>query len=73
MLWEAETLRFGNISFYGSHYISLVYEPRSDNRGFLAIKVKSEIFTEKERPIAVVNIYRKFEEIIFRNNKDMSN
>ena len=25
-------------------------EPRSDRRGFLAIKVKSEIFTEKERP-----------------------
>ena len=26
------------------------YEPRSDKRDLLAIKVKSEIFTEKERP-----------------------
>ena len=26
------------------------YEPRSDKRVLLAIKVKSEIFTEKERP-----------------------
>ena len=25
-------------------------EPRSDNRDLLAIKVKSEIFTEKDRP-----------------------
>ena len=25
-------------------------EPRSDRRDLLAIKVKSEIFTEKERP-----------------------
>ena len=41
------------------------YEPRSDNRDPLAIKVKSEI-------LAVVNIYRKFEQIIFTNNKDMS-
>ena len=27
-----------------------IYEPRSDKRDLLAIKVKSEIFTEKERP-----------------------
>ena len=27
-----------------------VYEPRSDKRDLLAIKVKSEISTEKERP-----------------------
>ena len=26
------------------------FEPRSDKRDFLPIKVKSEIFTEKERP-----------------------
>ena len=38
-----------------------VYEPRSDKRDLLAVKVKSEIFTEKER-LAVVNNYRKFEE-----------
>ena len=47
------------------------YEPRSDKRDLLAIKVKSEIFIEKE-DLAVVNNYRKFEEIIFTNNKDMS-
>ena len=27
-----------------------IIEPRSDNRDLLAIKFKSEIFTEKERP-----------------------
>ena len=48
-----------------------IYEPRSDKRHPLAIKVKSEIFTEKEG-LAAVNNYRKFEEIIFTNNKDMS-
>ena len=48
-----------------------IYEPRSDKRDLLAIKVKSEIFKEKE-DLAVVNNYRKFEEIIFTNNKDMS-
>ena len=46
-------------------------EPRSDRRDLLAIKFKSEIFTEKEN-LAVVNNYRKFEEVIFTNNKDMS-
>ena len=52
---------------------SNAFEPRSDRRDLLTIKVKSEIFTEKERPsIAVVNNYRKIEEIIFTNNKDMS-
>ena len=47
-----------------------IYEPRSDKRDLLAIKVKSEVFTQKD--LAVVNNYRKFEEIIFTNNKDMS-
>ena len=28
----------------------ITYEPRSDRKGLLAIKVKSEIFTEKETP-----------------------
>ena len=28
----------------------ITYEPRSDKRDLLAIKVKSEIFIEKERP-----------------------
>ena len=46
-------------------------EPRSDRRDLLAIKVQSEIFTEKKE-LAVVNNYRKFDEIIFTNNKDMS-
>ena len=52
-------------------YIRKTYEPESDRRDLLAIKVKSEIFTEK-KDLAVVNNYRKFEEIIFTNNKDMS-
>ena len=37
-----------------SKYIGIerqkLYEPRSDKRDLLAIKVKNEIFTEKERP-----------------------
>ena len=37
----------------------------------MAIKVKSEILTEKKDP-AFVNNYRKFEAIIFTYNKDMS-
>ena len=28
----------------------IIYEPRSERRDLLAIKVKIEIFTEKERP-----------------------
>ena len=51
--------------------VHCIYEPRSDRRDLLAIKVKNEIFTEKKDP-AVVNNYRKFEEIILTNNKDMS-
>ena len=31
-------------------YLSDLNEPRSDRRDLLAVKVKSEIFTEKERP-----------------------
>ena len=56
---------------YCSAISDIIYEPRSDNRVLLAIKVKSEKFTDK-KDLAVVNIYRKFEEIIFTNNKDMS-
>ena len=48
----------------------ITYDPRSDRRDLLAIQVKSVIFTEKD--LAVVNNYRKFEEIVFTNNKDMS-
>ena len=32
------------------HHMTKIFEPRSDKRGLLAIKVKSEIFIEKERP-----------------------
>ena len=49
----------------------LSFEPRSDKRDLLAIKVKIEIFTEKKDQ-TVLNNYRKFEEVIFTNNKDMS-
>ena len=52
-------------------YSVYAYEPRSDIRDLLAIKVKSEIFTEKERP-SCCEQFRKFEGIIFTNNKDMS-
>ena len=48
-----------------------IYETRSDRRDLLATKVNSEIFTEKERP-SYCEHYRQFEEIIFRNNKDVS-
>ena len=48
-----------------------IYGPKPDKRGLLAIQVKSEIFTYK-KDLSVVNNYRKFEEIIFTNNKAMS-
>ena len=50
--------------------LDITYEPRPDRREFLAINVKSEILHRK-KDLAVVNNYRKFEEIIFTNNKDM--
>ena len=34
---------------YNTIQYCIVYEPRSDRRDLLAIKVQSEIFTEKER------------------------
>ena len=33
-----------------AQWCNFIIEPRSDKRDLLAIKVKSEIFTEKERP-----------------------
>ena len=33
-----------------SNLMPNAFEPRSDNRDLLAIKVESEIFTEEERP-----------------------
>ena len=56
---------------YAFWVIFIIYEPRSDIRDLLVIKVKIEIFTEK-KDLSVVNNYRKSEEIIFTNNKDMS-
>ena len=47
----------------------VINEPRSDKRDHLAVKVKSEI---RKKDLAVVNNYRKFEEIIFTNNTNMS-
>ena len=51
--------------------VTKINEPRSDKRDLQAIKSKIEIFAEK-KDLAFVNNYRKFEEIIFTNNKDMS-
>ena len=48
-----------------------IIEPRSDKRGLLAIKVKLR-YLQKKKDLAVVNKYRKFEDIILTNNKDMS-
>ena len=48
-----------------------VNEPRSERRDLLAIKSKVRYLLRK-KDLAVVNNYRKFEEIIFTNNKDMS-
>ena len=63
------------INYYNNnkirHLTQLTYEPRSDKRTLLALNVKSEIFTGK-KDLAVVNNYRKFEKIIFTNNKGMS-
>ena len=54
-----------------SYIIANTFEPRSDERDLLAIKVKSVIFTEKERPSCCEQL-QKFEEIILTNDKDMS-
>ena len=48
-----------------------IYEPRSDNRDLLAIKVKMR-YLQRKKYVAVVNKYRKFEAIIFTKTKDMS-
>ena len=48
-----------------------VYEPRSDKRDLLVMKEKIR-YLQRKKDLAVVNNYRKFEEIIFTNNKDMS-
>ena len=50
-------------------FFDVINEPRSDKRDHLAVKVKNEI---RKKDLAVVNNYRKFEEIIFTNNKNMS-
>ena len=46
------------------HMASIEYEPRSDKRDLLAIKVKKKIFTEKERPTScceqLQNILREY-------------
>ena len=39
-----------SILLSNAQHVQISYEPRSDKRDLLAIKVKSEIFTEKERP-----------------------
>ena len=46
------TASIGSVdSLYPSVYIYIyIYEPRSDKRDLLAIKIKSETLTEKERP-----------------------
>ena len=52
-------------------FVHTEYELRSERRDLLAIKVKRR-YLQKNKELAVVNNYRKFEEIIFTNNKDMS-
>ena len=59
------------VSWVLSSMTQSTLEPKSDKRGLSAIQVKSEIL-QRKKDLAVVNIYRKFEEIIFTNNKDMS-
>ena len=49
----------------------LEFLSRSDKRDLLAIKEKMG-YLRRKKDLAVVNNYRKFEEIIFTNNKDMS-
>ena len=51
-----------------SQFAYYSYEPRSDRRDLLEIKVKSEIFTEKERSSCCESL-QKFKEIFFTNNK----
>ena len=53
----------------GGGTLIFTYEPRSDKRDLLAIKVKMR-YLQRKKDLAVVNNYRKFEEIIFTNNKE---
>ena len=46
-------------------------EQRSDSRDLLAKKSKLR-YLQRKKDLAVVNNYRKFEEIIFTNNRDVS-
>ena len=50
MLGKPPILIFFQLVLINSIKQEYIIEPRSDNRDLLAIKVKSEIFTETERP-----------------------
>ena len=49
-----------------SQEFSLLYEPRSDKRDLLAIKVKSEIFTEKERPSCCEQLQKILSDFLYK-------
>ena len=53
---------------FENFFVIYTFEPRSDGRDLLTTKVNSAIFTEK-KDLAIVNNYRKFEEIIFTKTK----
>ena len=52
-------------------YVEELNESRSDKRDLLAIKAKVR-YLQRKKDLVIVNNYRKFEEIFFTNNKDMS-
>ena len=47
-------------------YWNNTYEPRSDKRDPLAIKVKSEIFTEKERPSCCEQLQKIWRDYLYK-------
>ena len=45
---------------------NLIYEPRSDRRDLLAMKVKSEIFAEKVRPSCCEQLQKILRDYLYK-------
>ena len=49
-----------------AHSLYIIFEPRSDKKDLLAIKVKSEIFTEKERPSCCEQLQKIWRDYLYK-------
>ena len=59
----------GGPTFSLGPMLIFIYELRSDRRDLLAIKVKSEIFTEKGRPSCCVQLQKKLKRLSLQITK----